>query len=67
MKKKFLELWQNSEQNTCTKGSLFLQLHQKRNSDTGIFCKMVKNTFCTKHLRATASGRQINTYCLKAS
>ena len=45
MKKKFLELWQNSEQNTCAKGSLFLQLHQKETPTQVFFVKWLRIHF----------------------
>ena len=59
----FLEISQNSQENTCArvffnKVAGHLQLYLKRGSDTGVsceFCKISNNTFVTGHLWTTAS------------
>ena len=50
-KKVFLEIWQNSQENTCAKVSTLL----KRDSGTGVSCDFSKNTLFTEYLWTTAS------------
>ena len=50
----FLEILQNSQENTYTRASFFIK---KRDSGTGEFSEISKNTFFTEHLRTTASEK----------
>ena len=63
-KKVFLEIWQNSQENTCARVSLLIKLacnFIKKETLAQVFscefCEISKNTFFTEHLRATASVR----------
>ena len=62
----FLDISQNSQENTCVRVSLLialqtwgLQRYQKESLAKVLsceFCKIFMNTFFTEHLRATASA-----------
>ena len=47
----FLEISQNSQENTCFRDSFLAQLFSYE------ICEISKNTFFTEHLQMTASGR----------
>ena len=64
-KKVFLEIWQNSQENTCARASFLMKLLVKANNfikketDTNVmltqmfsceFCEIFKNIFLTEHL-----------------
>ena len=65
-KKVFLEISQNSQENTCVRASFLIKLQAqacnfiKKETLTQVFpyefCEISKSTFFTEHLRATASG-----------
>ena len=58
VKKVFLEILQNSQENNCVRDSFLIKLQAKTISETDVsreFCEISKNTFFTEHLRATAS------------
>ena len=46
-----LEIWQNSQENTCTRVSFLIKLQ-------GFFCQTSKSNFFTEHLWTTASHRR---------
>ena len=62
--KVFLEILQNSLENTCARVSFLIKLQALACNDNKKetlvfsceFCKMFKNTFLTEHLRETAFG-----------
>ena len=64
VKKVFLNISQNSQENTCTKAYFLIKLPEacnfiKRNTLAKMlfceFCELFKNTFFTENLRVTAS------------
>ena len=69
VKKVFLEISQNSHENTCARFSFLIKLHAEAchfiNEKTLAqvfsceFCKVSKNTFFTEHLWATASEEHL--------
>ena len=57
--KVFLEISQNSQENTCARVSFFCNFVKKETVAQVFsceFCEISKNTFFTEHLWATASG-----------
>ena len=62
LSKKFLEISQNSQENTCTSVSFLitLQLHSTQDSSTGvflwIFAKFLRTHFLTEYLRRILHG-----------
>ena len=77
MKKVFLEISQNSQENTCARASFLIKLQAynfiKKETLTQVFscefCKIFKNTYFTEHLWTTASkvfslSKNINTLIL---
>ena len=67
LEKAFLEISQNSQENTCARVSFFnkvaglgLQFYFKKETLAQVFscefCKISKNTFLTEHVWATASA-----------
>ena len=73
VRKVFLEIWQNSQENTCTRISLFNKvaglrfatLLEKRLWHRCFpgFYEISKNTFFTEHILATVSGYSVKFYC----
>ena len=76
-KKMFVEIWQNSQENTCARASFLIKLQAynfiKKETLTQVFscefCKIFKNTYFTEHLWTTASkvfslSKNINTLIL---
>ena len=65
----FLEISQNSQENTCAKVSFLIKL-QKKEALAQVFscefCDISKNTFFTEHIRTTASVQIQNLYTLLA-
>ena len=67
-KKVFLEIWQNSQGNTCARASFLIKLQTtpatliKKESLAHVlsyeFCEISKNTFFTEDRRATASVKE---------
>ena len=58
VKNVLLEIWQNSQENTCARVSFLIKL-QKRDSGRGVFCKfceIFKNTFFHRTPLVAASG-----------
>ena len=57
-KKVFLEISQNSQENTCTRVSFFNFIKKEALAQVFSceFCKISKNTYFTEHLWSTASG-----------
>ena len=67
IKKVFLEILQNSQENTCVRDSFLIELqtsqqHFKKETLAQAvsceYCEISKNTFFAEHLWATASGLQ---------
>ena len=61
-KKVFLEILQNSQENTCATVSFFCNFIRKETLAQVFsceYCEISKNTFSTEHILATASGRNI--------
>ena len=59
----FLEISQNSQENTCARVSFLVTFIKKETLAQFYscdFCKISKNTFFTKHLRTTASYKNLN-------
>ena len=59
LKKVFLEISQNSQENTCARVSFYLNCKKETLAQVFSceFCEISKNTFFIEHLRATASKR----------
>ena len=61
-KKKFLEISQNSQENSCTRVSFLIKAYNFIKKETLAqvfsceFCEIFKNTFFTEHLWTTASS-----------
>ena len=58
VKKVFLEIWRNIQENTCVKVSFFNNFIKKETLAQMFscqFCEISKNTFFTEHLWTTAS------------
>ena len=51
----FLEILQNSQENTCARVSFFIKKETLAQVFSCEFCEISKNTFFTEHLRATRS------------
>ena len=64
VKKVFLEILQNSQENTCARVSFLICNFIKKETLAQVFscefCEISKNTFYTEHLRATAFGESNN-------
>ena len=59
-KKVFLDIWQNSQKNTCASVSFLIKtLAQVFSCE---FYEIFKNTFSTQHLQKTASGFKLSTH-----
>ena len=43
IKKMFIEIWQNSQENTCARVSFLTKLHANKDSGTGIFLWIFQN------------------------
>ena len=62
VKREFLEISQNAQENTCTRVSFlikcsFIKKETLAQVFSREFCEISKNTFFTEHLRATASDK----------
>ena len=56
LKKVFLEISQNSQENTCARVSFLIKLQTLAQVFSCEFCEISKNTFFTEHLRAIDSN-----------
>ena len=70
--KVFLEIWQNSHENTCSRVSFLIKLPEASNfinKETLAqvfsceFCEISQNTFFTENLWTTASNIYLSTIC----